>query len=75
MHIYKIEIKNFRNFECFSWKPNPEVNILFGHNGCGKTNLAEALSFVFSTNNFETHFELSDYYLGDDKANPYSGLV
>ncbi|ODA43041.1 hypothetical protein DSBG_0037 [Desulfosporosinus sp. BG] len=67
MHIYKIEIKNFRNFECFSWKPNPEVNILFGHNGCGKTNLAEALSLVFSTSNFETHFELSDYYLGDDK--------
>lgn len=65
MYIYKIEIENFRNFEFFSWKPNSGVNILFGCNGSGKTNLAEALTLTFSTNNFESYFDPSDYYLGD----------
>lgn len=67
MYIYKIIIENFRNFQSFSWKPNPSINILFGHNGCGKTNLAEALALVFSTNSYETFFEQSDYYLGNEQ--------
>lgn len=66
MHIYKIEIDNFRNFKKFTWKPSPGVNILFGHNGSGKTNLAEALSLVFSANTYETYFSTSDYYMGDE---------
>lgn len=67
MYIYKIEIENFRNFSSFSWKPNPRLNILFGPNGSGKTNLAKALSLVFSSNNFELYFDQSDYYQGNEK--------
>ena len=64
MYIYKIIIKNFRNLKDFTWKPDKNINILFGHNGCGKTNVAEALSYLFSTNRFKNYFEKSDYYMG-----------
>lgn len=65
MYIYKIVIENFRNFKLFSWKPNPKTNVLFGPNGCGKSNLAAAISLVFSTAGYDSFFEVSDYYLGD----------
>ena len=64
MYIYKIEIKNFRNLRNFTWKPDKHINILFGHNGCGKTNVAEALSYLFTPNRYKTYFDKSDYYLG-----------
>ena len=64
MYIYKIIIKNFRNLEEFTWKPNKHINVLFGHNGCGKTNVAEALSLLFTPNKYKLYFENSDYYLG-----------
>ena len=64
MYIYKIEIKNFRNLRKFTWKPDKHINILFGHNGCGKTNVAEALSYLFTPNRYKIYFDKSDYYLG-----------
>ena len=65
MYIYKVDIENFRNLRSLTWKPNRGTNILFGCNGCGKTNLAEAISLVFSTSIYDTCFDTSDYYLGD----------
>ena len=49
MYIYKIIIKNFRNIDSFEWNPNKKINVLFGHNGCGKSNIAQALNLLFST--------------------------
>ena len=65
MYIYKIVIKNFRNLKEFTWKPDKHINVLFGHNGCGKTNIAEALSYLFTPNKFKMYFEKSDYYMGN----------
>lgn len=66
MNIYRLIIKNFRNLHSFDWKPDPRINILFGPNGCGKTNIAEALSLVFASFTYDSYFDLSDYYRGDD---------
>lgn len=65
MYIYKIDIGNFRNFKSFSWKPNPKMNVLFGANGCGKSNLAAAIALTFASISYDSYFEESDYYLGD----------
>ena len=62
MYIYKIIIKNFRNIESLEWNPNKKINVLFGHNGCGKSNVAQALNLLFSTSKKGDYFELSDYY-------------
>lgn len=64
MYIYKIEIKNFRNLRNFTWKPDKHINVLFGHNGCGKTNIAEALALLFTPNRYRVYFDKADYYLG-----------
>lgn len=47
MIIESIHIRNFRNFEELTETFAPGVNIFYGDNGSGKTNLLEAL-FVFS---------------------------
>ncbi len=65
MYVYKICIKNFRNISDLTWKPNKAVNVIFGRNGCGKTNLAEALEMLFSPSYSDSFFDKSDFTNGD----------
>ena len=62
MYIYRIKIKNFRNIQNLDWKPNKDFNILFGANGSGKSNIANALNMLFNGNYNEDLFEYSDFY-------------
>lgn len=62
MYIYRIKIKNFRNIQNLDWKPNKDFNILFGANGSGKSNIANALNILFNGNYNEDLFEYSDFY-------------
>ncbi len=43
MHIKKIKIENFRNIEFMEIEPDNEINVIYGQNGQGKTNLLEAI--------------------------------
>ncbi len=43
MHIKKIKIENFRNIELMEIEPHNEINVIYGQNGQGKTNLLEAI--------------------------------
>lgn len=45
MQIESIKLRNFRNYEELTLAPHPGVNILFGQNGSGKTNLLEAIHY------------------------------
>ena len=44
VRIKNIEFRNFRNFKDYRIKFDNKVNILFGENGCGKTNILEGIS-------------------------------
>ncbi len=44
--IVNIELKNFRNFIDFETSFDDKINILFGSNGCGKTNILEGISLI-----------------------------
>lgn len=45
----KVKLENFRNYEKEEVKFSPEINIIYGKNGSGKTNLIEALySFSYA---------------------------
>ncbi len=44
--IKNIKLNNFRNFENFDSNFNNKLNIFFGNNGCGKTNILEAISLI-----------------------------
>jgi len=43
MYIEKIEINNFRNYINQSINLKPGINIIYGDNAQGKTNLIEAI--------------------------------
>ena len=45
MQIEQIKLRDFRNYKELTLEPHPGVNILFGHNGSGKTNLLEAIHY------------------------------
>ena len=44
--IKDIELSNFRNFKDFKSSFNNNLNILFGENGSGKTNILEGISLI-----------------------------
>ena len=44
--IKNIEFKNFRNFKFFKCSFDKKLNILFGDNGSGKTNILEGISLM-----------------------------
>ena len=41
-----MKLKNFRNYEDLTLHPDPGVNLFFGRNGSGKTNLLEAIHYA-----------------------------
>lgn len=45
MIIYSLKLRDFRNYREIELTPHPGVNILFGQNGSGKTNLLEAIHY------------------------------
>jgi len=44
--VKNIEFKNFRNFKNFKSSFDKKLNILFGDNGSGKTNILEGISLI-----------------------------
>lgn len=45
MYIDSLKLRAFRNYPSLELTPHPGVNILFGQNGSGKTNLLEAIHY------------------------------
>jgi len=45
MLIKELKLKNFRNYRELALSPHPGVNLFFGRNGSGKTNLLEAIHY------------------------------
>ncbi|MBD1147255.1 DNA replication and repair protein RecF [Pelagibacterales bacterium SAG-MED31] len=43
-YFKNIKLKNFRNFKDFEVEFSDRCNVFYGRNGCGKTNLLEAIS-------------------------------
>ena len=43
MIVQSLDISNYRNIEEIEFQPSPGVNVIFGENAQGKTNLLEAI--------------------------------
>lgn len=43
MNIHSLEVRSFRNITAADFAPEPGVNVIFGENAQGKTNLLEAI--------------------------------
>ena len=46
MHLKKLSLTHFRSYENLELTFAPGVNTFIGNNGCGKTNIAEALIYL-----------------------------
>ncbi len=68
MIIKNIELKNFRNYESLKLSLNPKINIIYGQNGAGKTNILESI-YVLSLGKSHRSF-LDDTLIksGQEKA-------
>lgn len=52
MYIKNLNLQNFRNYDKQIIEFSPKMNIIYGHNGQGKTNIVEALYFFQSGKSF-----------------------
>ena len=57
MYIEKINLKNFRNYEEQEIILNPKINIFYGDNAQGKTNILEAIFLSGFGKSFRTSKE------------------
>ena len=60
MKLELLKLTNFRNYERISFQPSEKINILYGKNGSGKTNIVEAIYILALTKSFRT---LNDKHL------------
>ena len=55
MEISSLKLLNFRNYESLELKFSPKVNIIYGQNGMGKTNIIEAIYMLGLTKTFRSN--------------------
>lgn len=55
MVLDQIELRNFRNYNDLRLTLSPRFNWVYGLNGQGKTNLAEAVFYICNLDSFRTH--------------------
>ena len=63
MYISKIEISNYRNFKNNTIDFSPGMNVIIGHNNAGKTNLINALRFIFNRKSKRERMSVDDFNL------------
>ncbi|MDD2362599.1 MAG: DNA replication/repair protein RecF [Oscillospiraceae bacterium] len=66
--VERLEYEGFRNLETGGIQPVPEVNILYGQNGQGKTNLLEAIWFFTGGRSFRGARDSDTVQFGREKA-------
>ncbi len=54
MKVKKLKLRNYRNHKSIELDFEPDINVIFGHNGSGKTNIAESVYFVSYLNSHRT---------------------
>ncbi len=57
MHVERLLLKNFRNYESLSLEFGNEINLFFGDNAQGKTNILEALYLCATGRSQRTHYD------------------
>lgn len=68
MLIETIKLRDFRNYQELTLAPHPGVNILFGQNGSGKTNLLEAIHYCALGRSHRTSLDREVVRKGSDAA-------
>ncbi|NLX93211.1 MAG: AAA family ATPase, partial [Clostridiales bacterium] len=54
MEIKRHRAENYRNLEKTEFEPSPGINVIFGENGQGKTNIIESIWLFTGCQSFRT---------------------
>lgn len=65
MYIRSIELENFRNYRRLDLEVEPSVNVFYGENAHGKTNILEAVYLCTSTHSHRTGKDSEMIYHGE----------
>lgn len=68
MIIHSLELKNFRNIESLILQFDSQVNIIYGENAQGKTNILEALWLFTGMRSFRASKDAEQIRFGQEKA-------
>ncbi len=68
MFITEIEFKNFRNYENLKLSLSPEINLIYGDNAQGKTNLIEGIYFCSMAKSFKFSPDMGFINFGKQRA-------
>ena len=64
----KLELTNFRNYKELSLELSENVNILYGNNAQGKTNVLEAIYLCSTTKSHKGSKDKDMVKIGEDEA-------
>ena len=73
--IKKLKVHTLRNLEQLSIQFHPKFNLIHGENGCGKTSILEAISFVGLGRSFRTRQSQRLIKHGKEKLSVYAELL
>jgi DNA replication and repair protein RecF len=68
MYLRSLELNNFRSFPTGRFEFSPGINIIYGPNTSGKTNLLEAIYVLSNLRSFRTHIFRDLIYWGETQA-------
>ncbi len=68
MKLNRITVQNFRNYDLQTVTFSPDVNLIYGQNAQGKTNLLEAIAASSTMRLFRTHQKKEGLQFGADQA-------
>ena len=68
MYIENILLENFRNYSHQEIKLNKNINIIYGNNAQGKTNILEAIYILALGKSFQTNKDQELIKIGKEKA-------
>ena len=68
MYIENIKLNHFRNYEQLELQLNPNINIFYGDNAQGKTNILEAIFLGSFGKSFRTNKEKEMIQFKEEKA-------
>ncbi|HMT67634.1 MAG TPA: DNA replication and repair protein RecF, partial [Bacteroidales bacterium] len=66
MHLARLELTNFKNYEEVSLEFSPGFNCFVGNNGVGKTNILDAIHYLSLTKSFFYNSDTLSIRHGDD---------
>jgi DNA replication and repair protein RecF len=66
MHLARIELTNFKNYEAVSLDFSPGFNCFVGSNGVGKTNILDAVHYLSMTKSFFNNSDTLSIRHGED---------